>query len=44
MLVRNLQAYIFESLESPFIAAQMTETLQAIRRILSRRPSGKHSH
>src|SRR3989344_4738214 len=40
MLIRNMQAYIFEPQSDSFIARQMTETLQALHRILSRRPSG----
>jgi hypothetical protein len=40
MLIRNMQAYIFEPQSDSFITRQMTETLQALHRILSRRPSG----
>lgn len=44
MLIRNMQAYIFEPQSDSFIARQMTETLQALHRILSRRPAGgEHS-
>lgn len=40
MLIRNMQTYVFEPLDSPFVNNQMMATLQAIHQILSRRPLG----